>query len=58
MKLGQILVQLMTTRTTIFCSNTGNYGPEITPYLDTLHVVIGFLNKKLSLDFCKKFAYL
>ena len=24
----------------IFGPNTGKYGPEITPYLDTLHTVI------------------
>ena len=26
----------------VFGLNTGNYGPEITPYLDTFHAVIGF----------------
>ena len=24
----------------VFSPNTGKYGPEITPYLDTFHVVI------------------
>ena len=25
----------------VFSPNTGKYGPEITPYLDTFHAVIG-----------------
>ena len=25
----------------VFCQNTGKYGPEITPYLDTFHAVDG-----------------
>ena len=27
----------------VFGLNTGKYGPEITPYLDTFHAVIGIV---------------
>ena len=30
----------------VFSPNTGNYGPEITPYLDTFHAVVGILNEE------------
>ena len=29
----------LTSYLSIFSPNAGNYGPEITPYLDTFHVV-------------------
>ena len=28
----------------VFSSNTGKYGPEKTPYLDTFHAVLGFVS--------------
>ena len=24
----------------VFCRNTGKYGPEVTPYLETFHAVV------------------
>ena len=30
----------------VFSPNTGKYGPEITPYLDTFHAVNDFLLKR------------
>ena len=41
----------------VFSANTGKYGPEITPYLDTLHTVlvqliplINYIRKKIILE--------
>ena len=31
----------------VFGLNTGKYGPEITPYLDTFHAVQNSLKKKV-----------
>ena len=33
----------------VFSSNTGKFGPEKTPYLDTLHTVIVIMNAPLAL---------
>ena len=33
----------------VFSPNTGKYGPEITPYLDTFHAV-NFYVKRIILD--------
>ena len=32
----------------VFSSNTGKYGPEITPYLDTFHAVAVICDRALS----------
>ena len=36
------------------CPNTGKYGPEKTPYLDTFHAVI---SKVANITFTKMFVY-
>ena len=36
----------------VFSLNTGKYGPEKTPYLDTFHAVKFDLIKGLSAKFC------
>ena len=33
-------VRIFTLYLSVFRPNTGKYGPEITPYLDTFHAVI------------------
>ena len=38
----------------VFSPNTGNYGPEITPYLDTFHAVILSMVENRSADFLRK----
>ena len=35
-----------TVRQSVFSPNTGKYGPEETPYLDTFHAVITTFNQK------------
>ena len=34
----------------VFSPNTGKYGPEITPYLDTFHAVFGLWANGLILS--------
>ena len=40
----------------VFSPNTGKYGPEITPYLDTFHAVIPLKKGKEILKICSKFT--
>ena len=37
-------MSLDTEYLSVFSPNTGKYGPEITPYLDTFHAVTGMLD--------------
>ena len=39
----------MRNELSVFSPNTGKYGPEITPYLDTFHAV-NFYVKRIILD--------
>ena len=46
-------IRRFTDYTSVFSPNTGKYGPEITPYLSTFHVVstaqkVNALHKKLN----------
>ena len=36
----------------VFGLNTGKYGPEITPFLDTFHAVIGLVEAALWPKIC------
>ena len=40
-----VLTALKVSKYAVFsCPNTGNYGPEKTPYLDTFHAVTPYLH--------------
>ena len=40
-------IQGFTPYISVFCPNTGKYGPEKTPYLETFHAVLEDMKKQL-----------
>ena len=41
----------------VFGINTGKYGPEITPYLDSFHAVVALFNHSMRRQFSIKINF-